>query len=98
MAETDRRRDVRLLRQPAQVLALPAGWRAGLARGAPDWRSVLGRCLAHEAAQRRLFPWIAVCLGLGIVLFFQADGEPAPWVPLGGLAIFSVAAVRLRRN
>ena len=38
--------------------------------------------IAREIEQRRLFPWIAVCFGLGILLFFQADGTPALWAPL----------------
>ncbi|GEO13558.1 competence protein ComEC [Microvirga aerophila] len=47
---------------------------------------------------RRLFPWIAVCFGLGILLFFQADGQPALWAPVSALAICCGGAFTLRRN
>jgi competence protein ComEC len=62
-----------------------------------DWRGWLRLCLAREIEQRRLFPWLAVCFGLGIILFFQAE-QPALWAPLGALASCAGAAVRLRRN
>lgn len=39
--------------------------------------------LAQEAEQRRLFPWLAVAFGVGILVYFSAtDGEPALWAPL----------------
>ncbi|WP_204313262.1 hypothetical protein, partial [Klebsiella michiganensis] len=39
--------------------------------------------LAVEAEQRRLFPWLAVAFGAGILIFFGlTDGEPALWAPL----------------
>ncbi|MGZ5306764.1 MAG: DUF4131 domain-containing protein, partial [Actinomycetota bacterium] len=54
-------------------------------------------CLTQEIEQRRLFPWLAVCFGVGIVLFFQAD-QPSLWAPLGVLAICAAASVRVRQN
>ena len=43
----------------------------------------LGATLAREAEQRRLFPWLAVAFGSGILVFFTAtDGEPALAAPL----------------
>ncbi len=39
--------------------------------------AALGRLLIREVEQRRLFVWLPVCFGLGVVLFFQAEGEPA---------------------
>ncbi|AWI91286.1 competence protein ComEC [Methylobacterium sp. DM1] len=43
----------------------------------------LGACLAREAEQRRLFPWLAVAFGAGILVFFTAtDGAPALAAPL----------------
>ncbi|TXM90191.1 hypothetical protein FV223_19330, partial [Methylobacterium sp. WL116] len=39
--------------------------------------------LAIEAEQRRLFPWLAVAFGAGILAFFTAtDGMPSLWAPL----------------
>ena len=46
------------------------------------------RGVALEAERRRLFPWLAVCFGAGILVFFGlADGEPALWAPLAGAAL-----------
>ena len=44
--------------------------------------------LAIEAEQRRLFPWLAVAFGAGILVFFTAtDGMPALWAPLAAAAV-----------
>jgi competence protein ComEC len=32
-----------------------------------------------ELDGRRLFHWLPVCMGIGIILFFVADGVPSPW-------------------
>ncbi|TXM94166.1 DUF4131 domain-containing protein, partial [Methylobacterium sp. WL122] len=43
--------------------------------------------LVIEAEQRRLFPWLAVAFGAGILVFFTAtDGMPALWAPLAATA------------
>ena len=44
--------------------------------------------LAFEAERRRLFPWIAVAYGGGVLLAFAADGPLSAWPALaaGGLA------------
>lgn len=82
-----------------------AAWAEALARGraissparAPlDWQGWLRRCLDHEIEHRRLFPWIAVAFGAGILLAFAAEGQPSLWAPLGvGLAA-GIAAFRWR--
>lgn len=54
--------------------------------------------MAQEIEQRRLFPWIAVFFGIGIILFFQADAEPALWAPVAALTLCVAAAIALRRN
>lgn len=87
----------RIPRSPARAVALPRPSGLALDWGVLDWRGWLERNLARDIEQRRLFPWLAVCFGLGIVLFFQAD-RPAPWAPLGALALCSAAAVRLRHT
>ena len=66
--------------------------------GAPDWREWLSRCVRQEVEQRRLFPWIAVAFGIGILLFFAADGRPALWAPLGAGVAATAAAVLARRR
>ncbi|SCY83264.1 ComEC/Rec2 family competence protein [Microvirga guangxiensis] len=87
----------RIPRSLARAAALPRPFGWGLDWQALDWRGWLERCLSHEIAQRRLFPWLAVCFGLGIVLFFQAD-EPSLWAPLAALSICGAAAIRMRRR
>ena len=87
----------RIPRSPARAVALPRP--SGLAldwdvSGGRDW---LLRCLAEEIGQRRLFPWLAVCFGIGVLLFFQAE-KPALWAPLGGLALCGVSAILLRKS
>jgi competence protein ComEC len=74
-------------------------------RRARDWRFALERvpeflrsCVAEEVDQRRLFPWIAVAFGAGIVLFFAAEGRPALWAPVAAFALTSAAAVALRHR
>jgi len=97
MTEYNNGEQNRIPRSPARALALQ--WPFGLALdwNALDWRGWWGRCLAQEIEQRRLFPWLAVYFGLGIVLFFQAE-RPALWAPLGALALCGTAAYRFRHN
>ncbi|MBZ6076929.1 ComEC/Rec2 family competence protein [Microvirga puerhi] len=63
----------------------------------PDVPAWIGREFAIDVAQRRLFPWIAVSFGLGIVLFFQAE-EPALWAPLVCFVLSLMAAWFARRS
>jgi competence protein ComEC len=78
------------LAQPLAALdwpALAAHLRAGL-----DPRAVF----LAEADARRLFLWLPAAMGVGVLLFFAADGVPSPW-PAGALAaICAAAAFRLR--
>lgn len=53
---------------------------------------------ALEAERRRLFLWLPVTMGLGVLLYFVADREPALWAPLTGLALASLAAALLRER
>ncbi|GJD93503.1 ComEC/Rec2 family competence protein [Methylobacterium iners] len=85
----------------AQGRAGAAGWGlAALAPGRPGAPSLwLGAArgwfaagLTREAEQRRLFPWIAVAFGAGILIYFTAaDGEPALAAPL--LVVVGLAAL-----
>lgn len=76
------------------ALVAPRGAREAVAAAPLRIRAALAR----EIEQRRLFPWLAVAFGLGVVLFFQAEGEPALWAPIAGFAAAASAAVLLRRN
>src|SRR5690348_5927817 len=89
---------LRIPRSTARDVALP--WSSGvpLIWVLPDGRGWLSRNASLEVEQRRLFPWIAVFFGLGIVLFFQAEGQPALWAPVGSFAVCSTAALALRRK
>ncbi|MGO4523979.1 ComEC/Rec2 family competence protein [Microvirga sp. 2MCAF35] len=88
----------RIPRSTARVVALP--WSSGVPQiwALPDGSAWLSRNISLEVEQRRLFPWIAVFFGLGIVLFFQAEGRPALWAPVGAFTVCSAAALALRRK
>ena len=61
-------------------------------------RKLAGEWALAEVAPGRLFPWLAVSFGVGIVLYFSADREPALWAVLP-LAVFAVvAAVLVHRS
>ena len=45
----------------------------------------------------RLVPWLAIAFGLGIVLYFSADREPAAWAA-GALVVAAVAAAVVARR
>ena len=63
-------------RSAAGVVAMPRSWSASIEWRLLDGRGWLWKAISHEIEQRRLFPWIPVCFGIGILLFFQADGAP----------------------
>jgi competence protein ComEC len=56
------------------------------------------RALMAEVDARRLFPWLPVCMGAGVVLFFIADGVPSFWPPFACAAILLGLAVRFRQR
>ncbi|MGW5957781.1 ComEC/Rec2 family competence protein [Methylorubrum thiocyanatum] len=81
------------------VPALLAGRVIAPAQLWPATRDRLRAGLACEAEQRRLFPWLAVAFGAGILVFFTAtDGEPALAAPLmaAGLSLVVTAVLRAR--
>ena len=45
-------------------------------------REIIARWLVADTAAGRLMPWLPVCFGLGIVLYFTADHEPSLWASL----------------
>lgn len=81
------------------VPALLAGRVIAPAELWPATRDRLRAGLACEAEQRRLFPWLAVAFGAGILVFFTAtDGEPALAAPLiaAGLSLVVTPVLRAR--
>ncbi|MGE3247876.1 MAG: ComEC/Rec2 family competence protein, partial [Beijerinckiaceae bacterium] len=64
-------------------------------------RAILGwaaACAREEADQRRLFLWLPVFFGAGVLLYFAAEAEPALWAPLAGASLSFAAALRFRQN
>ncbi len=54
----------------------------------PAFRHWVAENLTREAEQRRLFPWLAVAFGAGILVYFgAADGTPILAAPLIGAAL-----------
>jgi len=51
-----------------------------------------------EVAAGRLLPWFAVAYGLGIVVYFTAEREPAWWAATTLAAACAIFAVLLRRH
>jgi len=95
-------------RTSSQARGRTATWRPGVGAPAWVWPDSLGG-FAGGAARRlaawvladvgpgRLTPWLAVSFGLGIVLYFAADQEPALWAALA-LALSAFAAAVLVRH
>jgi competence protein ComEC len=53
---------------------------------------------AQEIAADRLLPWLAAAYGLGIVIYFTAEREPAWWAATALAAVCAVGAISLRRH
>ncbi len=51
-----------------------------------------------EVAPGRLVPWLAIAFGLGVVLYFTAEQEPAPWAAVALTVGASALAVLARRR
>lgn len=86
-------------------------WRPWTGAGQPAWvwpdrcaRFIKGaaQCVRAWAladlGPGRLVPWLAVAFGFGIVLYFDADQEPAPWAAAALVAGAVVAAVLVRHR
>jgi competence protein ComEC len=61
-------------------------------------RDVISRWFATDVAAGRLMPWLPICFGFGIVLYFTADREPSLWAALALAATFAVAAFFARKR
>ncbi len=91
-------------RSSGRVAVLPTRL-SGFVLGGPglhltltSWRDGLLRALSREAERRRLFLWLPVLMGVGILLYFAADGEPALWAPVTGLVLSCGAAFAVRQR
>jgi competence protein ComEC len=71
------------------LLSWPSGFE-DFARAAAQraWGWVLA-----EVAPGRLVPWLAIAFGLGTILYFTADQEPAPFAAAAAVVAASAAAV-----
>lgn len=76
------------------VFVLPGG--AAIGVHLRDWTTRARNAVAAEIERRRLFLWLPVMMGLGILLYFSADREPALWAPATGLATMAGLAIALR--
>jgi len=56
-----------------------------------DWALV-------EVGPGRLVPWLAIAFGCGIVVYFAADQEPAPWAAVALLVAAGTLAILVRRR
>ena len=74
-------------------LLLPGEIAAALGR----LRQILGQWALAEIAPGRLFPWLAVAFGAGIVFYFTADREPLWWAALA-LAVLGLAVAIAARH
>jgi competence protein ComEC len=59
-------------------------------------REVISRWFATDTAAGRLLPWLPICFGFGVVMYFTAAREPSLWAALPLVAVFAVAAVLAR--
>lgn len=92
-----------------KVRGRAAAWRPWAAPPAWAWPDGLGG-IARGAAQRlqawaladvgpgRLVPWLAVAFGFGIVVYFAAEREPAPWAAVALVAAAIIAAVLVQHR
>ncbi len=74
--------------------ASAAGWAARIGALHP-WAS-LRLAIAAEWEARRLFLWLPVSAGTGVLLYLAADREPVVWLPLLLAALCFAAAVAVR--
>lgn len=78
------------------AIVVPTG--VGLVGWGDAARARLGGWLAAELSPGRLFAWLPVCFGAGIVLYFAAETEPAMWAAALAFAGALALAVVIRRT
>ena len=78
--------------------ALRRGSGVGWSDGLVGLRHGLAASIDHEVASRRLFPWIAVTYGIGILIAFAADTPLSSVPPLMTGIVLAAAAVLSRHR
>jgi competence protein ComEC len=73
-------------------------WPVGLAGWARPVGERLRAWALADVGPGRLVPWLAVAFGLGIILYFTADREPALWAAAALFVGIATAAVLARRR
>src|SRR6185436_9932191 len=72
----------------------PSGW-SGIFGNAGD---VLRRWSTTDVAAGRLMPWLPIAFGLGVVIYFTAEREPALWSAAAVAIALAIAAFLARRR
>jgi competence protein ComEC len=75
-----------------------APWLRPLPQVAGPIAARLREWAAAEVAPGRLIPWLPVCFGLGIAIYFAAEHEPVWWVAAAVAALAVVGAYLLRAH
>ena len=60
--------------------------------------SAFSMAWAQEREERRLFLWLPVCAGIGVLLYLSADTEPVFWLPALLFCGFCTGAYALRQQ
>src|SRR5215218_3252374 len=74
-----------------------AAWPSGSVETFGRAREIIARWLVTDVAAGRLMPWLPICFGFGVVVYFTADREPSLWAASALSAVFAVACF-LARN
>src|SRR3954470_5848043 len=74
-----------------------AAWPSGSVETFGRAREIIARWLVTDVAAGRLMPWLPICFGFGVVVYFTADREPPLWAASAPSAVFAVACF-LARN
>ena len=91
----------------AKAIAVQQAFASARSRGArwalmtalvANWGQRIGHAFVEEATERRLFHWIPVAMGAGILFYFAADGEPSLWYPLLLFLLFIGLAIAARHR
>jgi competence protein ComEC len=86
----------------AQVVPMsghaPLGLREWLQFRAGELSGHLGRWCREEDERRRLFNWLPVPMGLGVIAYFMADREPGLIAPVVGMAACATIAAVARAS
>jgi competence protein ComEC len=98
MAENNTRKRLRIHGATTRTLALPGRWPALTAFDPTQTWSWFAENARREVEQRRLFPWTAVCFGIGILSYFEADGRPGLVAPVVAAGLTAGLLVRFRNH